>query len=118
MRRRSDVLGRLYAIAHEVNERHFGGLLPTLPIHIRPVAKRNGKVESVAFLWVEDGTGAPRYIVIGERLALDGSWTDVRDALKHELVHVWQAQSGGPVNHGPTFRQWCQKLGISMRAVD
>jgi predicted SprT family Zn-dependent metalloprotease len=32
-------------------------------------------------------------------------WADFRGVVRHELVHVWQFQRGGAMDHGPTFRR-------------
>ena len=117
MRRKSDSLGRLYVVYHEANERHFAGLLPALPIRIEKAA-RPGKVETQAYLWCDDFTGQPRYIIMDERTALGADWPTVRATLIHEVIHVWQAVQGRKVSHDAAFRAKAKELGISERAVD
>lgn len=110
MRRLRDVRGRLYAEYHEVNQRHFAGLLPTVPIHIRTLTE-------FGHLWTDDHTGQPRYIVIQEHHALTDSWEKVRDTLLHEMVHVWQAAQGYRTGHGPDFKARAKALGCDGRAA-
>ena len=117
VRRVRDVLGRLYVEYHETNDRHFAGLLPMIPLYIESAA-RPGKERTVAFLWADDFTGQPRYIVLDDASVQSESWKAITDTLKHEMIHVWQAVTGRAVNHGPAFKRMAKKLDISQRAVD
>ena len=117
MRRRAEVQGRLHAHYHEVNERHFAGLLPTLPILIVPMTRKRRGLRSIACTYCDD-MGAPRRITMDEAFALTKSWGAVRDALTHEMGHVWQAAMGLDLDHGPSFHRIAKRLGISERAVD
>ena len=31
------------------------------------------------------------------------------NTMVHECIHVWQAHTGRKVNHGKSFKYWCQK---------
>ena len=118
MRRRREVIGRLHATFQEVNERHFAGLLPTLPIYLGRLGTGRAKVRELAHLWVDDDTGAPRYLKFDEEIALTSDWSDLRETLVHEMVHLWQSVQGWKVDHGPEFKRMAKRLGISERAID
>lgn len=118
MRRRADVLGRLYVVYHEANDRHFSGLLPTVPIHLRGIQSKRGRVGSVGEFVPHPFTGQPAYLILHEEFALTASWSDVRDVVLHEMVHVWQAVQGHHDKHGPSFKRMAKRLGISGRSVD
>jgi hypothetical protein len=36
----------------------------------------------------------------------------VEHTLLHEMVHQWQAETGNPVDHGPTFRHKARQVGV------
>jgi hypothetical protein len=36
----------------------------------------------------------------------------VEHTLLHEMVHQWQAETGVPVDHGPTFRRKARQVGV------
>jgi hypothetical protein len=36
----------------------------------------------------------------------------VEHTLLHEMVHQWQAETGIPVDHGPTFRRKARQVGV------
>ena len=65
-------------------------------------------------------------VVISGRLMEKSTWDDVKNTIRHELVHAWQHQNlewprktrtGSKWTwHGPTFTQWEDKLDISVRA--
>ena len=90
----------------------------------RPSGSLNAKLRtplcspiSIACTYCDD-MGAPRRITMDEAFALTKSWGAVRDALTHEMGHVWQAAMGLDLDHGPSFHQIAKRLGISERAVD
>lgn len=117
-RRYGDVLGRLYVVYHETNERHFAGMLPMVPFRIQ-TASRPGKVQTIAYCVTDDYVGQPRCIVMDSRCQDgDWDWSEVVSTVKHEMIHVWQAVTGRPVDHGAEFKRMCKVLGINERAVD
>lgn len=112
-----DTLGRLYRIYAEANDQHFAGLLPMLPIRIETMT--NGRrADTLAYCWLDDYHGLPRYIVVEERHAQTAPWPELRATLLHEMIHVWQGVRGLKVAHGPAFRDMARRLGITARAVD
>ena len=119
VRRERDVLGRLYVEYAESNDRHFAGLLPTLPIRVETIAKRKADVATVCYLWTDDYVNIPRYLVFDRNFALTESWTVIRDALIHEMIHVWQVlRNERDQDHGAAFKRMAKRLGISDKAVD
>ena len=118
VRRLREVRGRLYAEYHEVNDEHFGGLLPALAIRIRTLQAKRGKVGKVMEFVPHPYTGLPAYLLADETFVLTDDWNTVREKLRHEIVHVWQAVMGHHDNHGPTFRAMCKRLNIPAKAVD
>lgn len=114
-RRISDVMGRLYAEYHTLNDRHFAALLP--PVHI--IVRRIPAEHDLMLCWT-DPNGHPRGIIVDDRYAtkMTNPWAAIRETLLHEMIHVWQAVRGEPVNHGPSFRRMARRVGISTRAVD
>ncbi len=119
-RRAADALGRLYVLYHETNILRFSGLLPAVPIFIRPNVRRArtaGRV-MIAYTETNGATGSPRQIVVLESHALSSPWSAVKDTMLHEMIHVWQAQRGEAPGHGDSFRQMARQLRISDRACE
>lgn len=103
---------RLVALFAELNQRHFGGTLPAIPIRI------SGRMRTrLGELRLERRTGRPLHIGISRRHLRRDGWVSVTDTLLHEMVHQWQAERGGPVDHGAGFRQKAREVGIEPRAV-
>jgi hypothetical protein len=103
---------RLVALHAELNERHFGGTLPPIPIRISGRMKRR-----LGELRMERRTGKPLHIGISRRHLKRDGWDSVTDTLLHEMVHQWQAETGGPVDHGAGFRKKAREVGLEPRAV-
>lgn len=110
VRRKRDLLGRLYALYAETNERYFASLLPAVPILIEPIGLREAKLWTAARLWSWDGK--PNRIVLDERFALRHSWAEVREVLLHEMVHIWQAMMGRDGKHDVEFKRMAARLGV------
>lgn len=107
--REPDRLARLF---QDLNARHFEGRLPALPIRLSARMRRR-----LGQLSLARATGRPYEIVIGRRhLELHG-WGEVAHTLLHEMVHLWQWQSGLPINHGASFRARAREVGIHPAAV-
>lgn len=118
MRRQTDVRGRLYATYHDVNERHFAGLLPMLPIHFIPRGKKDSQRLLLARVQWDSATGRANHIEFTDVYVERADWSHIRETLLHEMVHVWQGEQGFPATHSPVFRAQCERLGVSGRAVD
>ncbi len=94
-----------------LNARHFAGGLPALPLRVsRRMKTRLGQ------LTLERATGRPVEIAIGARHLAAHGWAAVTETLLHEMVHVWQWQSGRPVDHGPAFRDKARAVGVHAAA--
>jgi SprT-like family len=96
------------AQAHErFNREHFQGELGSLPIRL------SGRMRTrLGELSVDLRTGRPLEIAISRRHIARHLWSEVEHTLLHEMVHQWQAETGGPVDHGPAFRQKAQQVGV------
>ncbi len=102
---------RLREAHGQLNTRHFGGALSTLPFRISGrMRRRLGQVT------LSRETGAALEIAMSRHHLQRDPWAEVEDTLLHEMVHQWQAETGRPVNHGGGFRQKARELGIHARA--
>ncbi len=100
-----DRLAHLHAV---LNQRHFGGTLPTIPIRLsRKMRRRLGELRG----------GISTEIVISRRHIRRDGWEVAADTLLHEMVHQWQAGQGLGLDHGREFRQKALEVGIVPRAV-
>jgi hypothetical protein len=96
-------LARLFA---EYNERHFGGLLPCLPMRI------SGRMRTrLGQLCLHDD-GEPHEIALSRRHIERHGWSEAAHTLLHEMVHLWQHVNGHAVDHGPAFRRKAKQLGL------
>ena len=101
------LLHRLSRAHDRFNRALFGGALGSLPIRLSSrMRTRLGEVS------VDLRTGRPLEIAISRRHIARHPWAEVEHTLLHEMVHQWQAESGLPVNHGPTFRSMAQQVGV------
>jgi hypothetical protein len=67
-------------------------------------------------LAVDLRTGRPLEIALSRRHLARHDWAEVEHTMLHEMVHQWQAETGLPVDHGPSFRRKAAELGIERRA--
>jgi hypothetical protein len=110
------LLHRLEALHRELNARHFGGLLPEIPIRLSSRMKRR-----LGELTVDDRTGQAAEIALSRRHIDRHPWAEVEHTLLHEMVHQWQAENGFPVDHRARFRRKAQEVGVlpqAQRRVD
>jgi hypothetical protein len=105
------LLHRLQVLHHELNLRHFDGLLPEIPIRISNRMKRR-----LGELSVDARSGRAAEIALSRRHLLRHPWAEVEHTMLHEMVHQWQAESGLPVDHGPRFRSKARDLGVLPQA--
>jgi hypothetical protein len=100
-------LERLQAEFERVNTTYFGGALPRVPIHLSGrMRRRNGHFSS-----------HPLEIVVSRSLCLHAAGGEAEHTLRHEMIHLWQHQSGSRLGHGPDFRHWARLLDVHPRAA-
>lgn len=107
-----ELLQRLELLRQELNRQHFQNGLPGIPIRLsRRMRTRLGE------LTLEDRTGRPVEIAMSRRHVERDLWSEVRQTLLHEMVHLWQADVGLTVDHGPAFRRKAREVGIEPSAL-
>lgn len=101
---KTERLTRLFA---DYNARHFGGLLPALPMRI------SGRMRTrLGQLCLHHATGVPHEITLS-RVHIDRhGWKEAAHTLLHEMVHLWQHVNGHPVDHGALFRRKAIQVGV------
>jgi hypothetical protein len=105
------LLQRLVSLHQQFNELHFGGALGEIPIRL------SGRMRSrLGELAVDLRTGRPEEIAISRHHIQRHPWAEVAHTVLHEMVHQWQAESGLPVDHGPTFKRKARELEIEPQA--
>lgn len=98
---------RLRAEFRRVNEAHFGGALPDVPLYLSgQMRRRNGHFSS-----------SPVEIVISRHLCHHAEPGESEATLRHEMIHLWQHVEGGKLGHGPDFRAWARTLDVHPRAT-
>jgi SprT-like family protein len=101
------LLHRLRELHHRLNRAHFGGALGEIPIRLSGrMRTRLGEVS------VDVRTGRPIEIALSRRHLAEHPWDEVEHTMLHEMVHQWQAESGVPIDHGPTFREKARAVGV------
>jgi hypothetical protein len=101
------LLRRLKALHRELNIRHFGGTLTSIPIRL------SGRMKTrLGELAVDHNGQGRKEIGISRRHVLRHSWLEVEHTMLHEMVHQWQAENGYPIDHGPTFRSKAREVGV------
>ncbi len=105
------LLHRLEDLHRELNQRHFGGALPEIPIRISNRMKRR-----LGELSVDAKTGRAAEIALSRRHLDRHPWAEVEHTMLHEMVHQWQAEAGLPVDHGSQFRSKAREVGVLPQA--
>ncbi len=101
------LLGRLEVMHLDLNIRHFGGSLSTIPIRL------SGRMKTrLGELSVDHNDNSNKEIGISRRHLTRHSWSEVEHTMLHEMVHQWQAENGYPVDHGPVFRAKAREVGV------
>jgi hypothetical protein len=101
------LLHRLHEVHRRFNLDHFGGALHEIPIRLSGRMRvRLGEVS------VDLRTGRPIEIAMSRLHLTRHAWDEVEHTMLHEMVHQWQAESGLPVDHGPTFRAKAREVGV------
>lgn len=105
------LLYRLSRLHQELNDRHFGGRLGMIPLRLSSrMRTRLGELS------VDLRTMQPLEIAISRLHIEQHPWEEVAHTMLHEMVHQWQAETGGPVDHGPTFRAKAIEVGVIPKA--
>jgi hypothetical protein len=105
------LLQRLTSAHERLNREHFGAALGAIPIRLS--ARMRTRLGELA---VDLRTGRPTEMAISRRHILRHPWSEVEHTVLHEMVHQWQAESGLPVDHGPSFRRKAREVGIEPQA--
>lgn len=101
------LLHRLETLHRDFNIRYFGGALREIPIRL------SGRMRTrLGELAVDLKSGRPMEIGLSRRHLTRHPWAEVEETMLHEMVHQWQAESGLPVDHGPTFRRKAREVGV------
>ncbi len=105
------IVARLRAAHAELNARHFGGALGSVPILLSDrMRRRLGELRV-------PHDGGPAEIVMSRRHMRRDGWDAALDTLLHEMVHQWQAETGRPIDHRRDFRRMARRVGIHAGAV-
>ena len=106
------VLAARLADAHrELNSRHFGGSLTEIPIRVsRRMRSRLGHYTTAT------PAGDSAEIAISRSHLRRHGWDEALHTLLHEMVHQWQDETGGTIDHGATFRSKARDVGIEAAA--
>jgi len=105
-----DALERLGLLFADLNQRHFMGSLPQVPIRL------SGRMRTrLGHVTIDDQGSATEIIISRKHLHVHG-WDEAAHTLLHEMVHVWQSANGQPVDHGPDFRAKAQEVGVTAAA--
>ena len=105
-----ETLQRLGLLFGELNQRHFMGLLPALPIRL------SGRMRTRLGQVTMDRAGEPVDISISRRHLMAHGWDEAAHTLLHEMVHLWQHAQGHAVDHGPRFRAKAREVGVAASA--
>lgn len=106
------LLHRLHEVHRRFNARYFGGALGEISIRLSGRMRvRLGEVS------VDLRTGRPIEIAMSRLHLTRHAWDEVEHTMLHEMVHQWQAESGLPVDHGPTFRAKAREVGVLPSAL-
>lgn len=97
---------RLAAAHRTLNAERFGGRLH--PISIRVSRRLKSRLGYYRIATPEE----PAEIVISRRHIRRHGWPEALATLVHEMVHQWQDESGGPVDHGRVFRAKARAVGV------
>jgi hypothetical protein len=97
---------RLVSAHRALNAERFDGMLH--PISIRVSRRLKSRLGYYRVATHEE----PAEIVISRRHLRRHGWAEAIATLVHEMVHQWQDESGGPVDHGRAFRLKAREVGV------
>lgn len=99
-------VARLQRLHEILNERHFAGVLTTIPITVSDrMRSRLGEFHA-------DARGQAVEITMSSYHVRRDGWVAATETLLHEMVHQWQCQQGLALDHGPSFRAKAREVGI------
>jgi hypothetical protein len=101
----AEALQRLGLLFQALNQRHFTGSLPDVPIRL------SGRMRTRLGHLSLDRDGRPTDITISRRHLAAHGWDETEHTLLHEMVHLWQCTVGHAVDHGPKFRAKAREVG-------
>ena len=105
-----DALERLGLLFADLNQRHFMGSLPPIPIRL------SGRMRTRLGHVTIDDQGRATEIIISRRHLNGHGWDEAAHTLLHEMVHLWQSANGQVVDHGPAFRSKAREVGVAAAA--
>jgi hypothetical protein len=105
------LIRRLEQLHGQLNQRHFGASLN--PIRIRLSSRMRTRLGELS---VDIRDGRVLELTMSRRHIARHPWEEVEHTLLHEMVHQWQAETGLPVDHGPTFRRKAREVGVLPQA--
>jgi SprT-like family len=97
---------RLAAAHRALNAERFAGVLRPISIRVSRRLKSRLGYYRVAT------PNEPAEIVISRRHVRRHGWAEAIATLVHEMVHQWQDERGGPVDHGHAFRAKAREVGL------
>ena len=97
---------RLAAAHRTLNAERFDGVLHPILIRVSRRLKSRLGYYRVAT------PNEPAEIVISRRHVRRHGWDEAIATLVHEMVHQWQDERGGPVDHGRAFRAKAREVGV------
>lgn len=106
-RRERAWLRRARALYADCAAKHFGADIPILPV----VVNWRLRVTLANLVYTDEGR-VPVKLEISGRHILSHGWRAVRDTMKHEMIHAWQAYHHFPVRHDTRFRMKARDMGI------
>ena len=105
------LLYRLSRLHQQLNDQHFDGRLEIVPIRL------SGRMRTrLGELSVDMRTRTAIEIAISRLHIEQHPWDEVAHTMLHEMVHQWQAETGRPIDHGPTFRAKAREVGVLPKA--
>ena len=105
------IIAQLREAHRSLNQQWFGASLTPLPIRLSGrMATRLGHFDPGSRL-------TPSEIVMSRMHIVKHGWREAMQTLLHEMVHQWQHETGGPLDHGVGFRVKCREVGITAAAT-
>ena len=101
----TEALAKLGLLFQALNQRHFTGSLPAVPLRL------SGRMRTRLGHLSLDRAGAPTDITISRRHLAAHGWDEAEHTLLHEMVHLWQCTVGHKVDHGSQFRAKAREVG-------
>jgi hypothetical protein len=104
------LIAQLTAAHRDLNARWFAGTLRPVPLRLSGrMASRLGHYDPGSRL-------TPPEIAISRNHVVRHGWREALHTLLHEMIHQWQHETGGTIDHGAEFRRKCKDVGITPAA--